>query len=188
MNKQQPSQKLSHPLWQKLLGGALLLSCLFAGAAPCQALLGQDMYTVKTYFCGRKGKPCKAPELLGRMQTFAQVQKEVLPQSVSFFPDSRGTIQREQWLATPMSMWTIVQADKIRDAIMGGQRPSGVRPQGMENLVYLYADGSQLYYYVSHSQVYCIIAVAKSFNAGDGSRSAPMYYDYDKTRMIKPKS
>lgn len=156
--------------------------------------MGQELQMVKYYFCRPKGQtsvqPCATsrPELLGRMKTFAQAQKETRPQMVMFYPDARGTIEREQWVAAPQNRWTFEQADQIRNAIMGGQSAAGVVPSGIEDVLYYYADGTRIFYSISHGSVFSVIAIAKSYKPSERSKDLPLPYEYDPKTFIKPKT
>lgn len=163
-----------------LCGGSLIC------ALPSLAIIGEDAGLLKSYFNGPKGVPRQALEKRGQMERFAKVRIEARPQSVFFYPDKNGKVQREYWLAPPGDMWKLEQADKIRDAVMMGRSPISAQLENLRGMTFNYADGSHVYYRMVRGMVYSLLAVDKSFNPGERSHSVPRYYEYD--RIIKPHS
>ena len=173
---------MKHKLLKRL---SLGLVYVLVTVTPAQAILGEDIKILKSYFCAPKGKPCGPVELLGRMQRYAEARKLARPLSVSFYLDALGRVQREYWLASPQNMWEMKQANSIREAIMAGRNASGSVPKGLNGVMYLYADGSKVYYRLNRGLVFSILAVDKQFDPG---------YQGDLTkelegmrRIIKPK-
>lgn len=141
--------------------------CLNLVPAPAQAMLGEDYNLMRNYFNGPKGIPTRHPEKRALMENFAKVRRETRPQSLFFYPDAAGRVQREYWLAPPYSTWTMADADKIRNAVMVGRSPTGTIALGINGLMIRYSDGSLVYYRTMRGQVYSILAVDKSYDPGD---------------------
>lgn len=165
----------------------LVAAGLCCVAAPSQAILGESSDLVRTYFNGPKGKPTRALEKLPLMTSFATIRRESKPQSLFLYPDDKGLIQRELWIAPPQGMWKPEQADKIRNAIMSGRSLKGSLPFGMMGRQYLYSDGSWVSYRTSKGLVYSIFAVDKSFQPGNMGQ-LPKGMKEPEKKIIRPRS
>ena len=175
----------------KLVVSVICLFSLSSFHSPCSAILGENVTLMKTYFNGPKGKdnkaqPTRSFEKKPMMERVALIRKQMQPQSVSYFANPGGRILRELWLASPASMWTFEEAQKIQAVIMSGRSSTGAMPVGKHGYTFYYADGSFVYYKVSKDKIFSILAVDKEFDPGERSLTVPRFYEYD--RIIKPKS
>lgn len=144
----------------------LALLCLWPliSAPPAQAMLGEDQLMLRRFFLDKGHWPVAKQTL---MTHFAQVRSAMDPQSVQFFADPQGLVQREYWMSDG-EMWTMEQALQIRDAIMENRAAqySGSQSTKAQKL-YLYADGSRVLFKMSGPKVFSILAISSQYDAGD---------------------
>lgn len=146
---------------------SLILALIVLGAVgfqcPVSAMLNEDYVMLRSFYANPGLWPIEKHEWV---KGFAKVRKELRPQMLQFYPDAAGQIQREYWQADS-TMWTVAQANRIRNAIMKNSNAVSSQNTGFRAYEFVYADGARVFYRMARGKVFSILAVRKDFDPGD---------------------
>jgi hypothetical protein len=164
---------------------SLLFACVLSlcNTPSAFALLGEDYTMVTSYYLQPSRWP---PEVEARIERFAKAQRDMRPQIMQIFKNDANQINKQVWVAQ-MGAWSFAEANTIRNAIMQSRSSSRAYQQKNE-LVFVYADGSLVYYQFNplNYRVHTIWALDKNYTAGD--RGAMPSFLWDNARRYLPQS
>lgn len=96
-----------------------------------------------------------------RSQAYRKAFKEAKPHRVSLFPGKDRKLLRAYWEADA-PYWSVTDAHRYRDVLVGGESPSGVKADGI-HILFSYSSGARVVYNTFRGRVVSIMALSSLY-------------------------